>query len=537
MSAEVDIRQLAIVREDVATPKVQRRRHVFSRYVVPGILVMGFLSLVAWASRDTIRPPKQVWVVPVMASQSSVQHEGTPLFQAAGWIEPRPTPVRVPALAPGVVQRLLVVQDQSVQAGEPVAELVKEDAQLARDRAAADVKLSEAELIDARAAVQAAHTKFEQPVHLQAALGEAEAALAMVATEQKNLPFEIRRAEAQLAFAEKDYGGKQAAEGSVAVRVLNEAKSTLDTSQASVEELRNRADSLVLQQAALTQRRDALKTQLKLLADETQAKDQADAQSQAASARLDLAKVSLAEADLRLQRMTVRAPTEGRVYQLVAFPGTTLTGGMSPIANADGSTVVTLYQPTMLQIRADVRFEDIPKVSLGQQVQIKNPALPAPVGGKVLFVSSEANIQKNTLQVKVELDVPPVVLKPEMLVDVTFLAPKPAETVADVSEDLHLYVPQQSLLHDDTGTFVWVADQSSGRARKTPVTTGAIATGGLQEITQGLTIGSRIIARGQESLQDGDRIQVVSEEASSAASVASPPEGAPHMHRLPEGAK
>ena len=71
MSADVDIRQLAIVREDVATPKVQRRRHVFSRYVVPGILIAGFLSLVAWASRDTIRPPKQVWVVPVMASQSA----------------------------------------------------------------------------------------------------------------------------------------------------------------------------------------------------------------------------------------------------------------------------------------------------------------------------------------------------------------------------------------------------------------------------------------------------------------------------------
>jgi HlyD family secretion protein len=536
MNAEVDIRQLAIVREDVVTPKFQRRRHVLSRYVVPGLLILGFVSLIAWASRDKLRPPKQVWVVPVMASQSAAQHEGTPLFQAAGWIEPRPTPVRVAALAPGVVQRLLVVQDQPVQAGEPVAELVKEDAQLARDRAAADVKLSEAELIEVRAAVQAAHTKFEQPVHLQAALGEAEAALATVATEQKNLPFEIRRAEAQLAFAEKDYGGKQAAEGSVAVRAVNEAKSTLDTSQASVEELRNRADSLALQQTALTQRRDALKKQLELLVLETQEKDQADAKLQAAGARLELAKVSLAEAELRLARMTVRAPTEGRVYQLVAFPGTTLTGGMSP-AGADGSTVVTLYQPTMLQVRVDVRFEDIPKVSLGQQVQIKNPALPAPVGGKVLFVSSEANIQKNTLQVKVELDVPPVVLKPEMLVDVTFLAPKPADSATEVSEELHLYVPQQLVLHDESGTFVWVADQSSGLARKTPVTTGSIAAGGIQEITRGLTIGSRIIARGQENLQDGDRIHVVSEEATSAASVASPVEGAQHMHRLPEGNK
>ncbi len=84
-------------------------------------------------------PPRDVWVVPVLASQSAVQSEGTPLFQAAGWIEPRPTPIRVAALAPGVVERLLVVEDQQVKAGEPVAELVKQDAQLAYDRAAANL--------------------------------------------------------------------------------------------------------------------------------------------------------------------------------------------------------------------------------------------------------------------------------------------------------------------------------------------------------------------------------------------------------------
>src|SRR3990170_5204187 len=145
MTADVDIRQLAIVRDEAAAPKVRRRRHMVSRYVVPGTLLVGFLSLVAWASRDTLLPPQPVWVVPVFATHSTVQHEGTPLFQAAGWIEPRPTPVRVAALAPGVVERLLVVQDQLVKAGEPVAELVKADAQLAYDRAAASLRLREAE--------------------------------------------------------------------------------------------------------------------------------------------------------------------------------------------------------------------------------------------------------------------------------------------------------------------------------------------------------------------------------------------------------
>lgn len=535
MIAEVDIRQLAIVRDEAAVPKVRRHRHFVSRYIVPGVLLGGFLSLVAWASLDTVLPPQPVWVVPVLATHSTVQHEGTPLFQAAGWIEPRPTPVRVAALAPGVVERLLVVQDQPVKAGEPVAELVKADAQLAYERAQANLTLREAELREMQAALQAARTRFAQPVHLEAALGEAEAALAELATELKNLPFETRRAEAQLEFAQKDYEGKQTATGAIAGRIVNEAKSALDAAQATVEELRNRAGSLAKQEAALSQRRDALGMQLNLLADETQAKDEAEAKLQAATARVEQARVALAEAKLRLDRMTVRAPIDGRVYQLVGFPGTTLTGGMSPIANADGSTVVTLYRPDMLQVRVDVRFEDIPKVSLGQPVQINNPALPAPLSGKVLFVSSEANIQKNTLQVKVEMDSPPAVFKPEMLVDVTYLAPKPPESVAEVSEELRLYVPYQLIQRGESGACVWLADQSAGVARKAPVTTGNAADGGLMEVTSGLTIASRIIARGHDGLADGKRIRVVSEEASFTASNAPSTGIRQSMNRLPQG--
>ena len=269
-----------------------------------------------------------------------------------------------------------------------------------------------------------------------------------------------------MAFAETNYEGKEGAATAVAGRAISQAKSQLEVAQATVEELQNRADSLAKQEAALAHRRDALRTQLELLADETQAKDRGAAQLQAAAARVAQARVALAEAKLRLDRMTVRAPVDGRVYQVVAYPGTTLTGGMGPVPNADGSTVVTLYQPSMLQVRVDARFEDIPKVSLGQPVQINNPALPAPIAGKVLFVSSEANIQKNTLQVKVAIDAPAAVLKPEMLVDVTFLAPKAAETVADASEEMRLYVPQQVILRDDSGSFVWLADLSDKVARQ-----------------------------------------------------------------------
>ncbi len=534
--SEVDIRQLAIVRESEAAAMVPPRRHMLTRYVLPGVLVVGFLSLVAWGSRSALLPQRDVWVVPVLATQSAVQSEGTPLFQAAGWIEPRPTPVRVAALAPGVIERLLVVEDQPVKAGEPVAELVKQDAQLTLERAQANVKLREAELAQTEASFKAAQTRLDQPVHLEAALGEAEATLAATATDVKNLPYATRRAEAELVYAEKDHAGKLSAAGAVAQRTIDQAKSRLDAAQALVEELRNREASLAAQHEALVRRRNALKTQLTLLADETRARDESDAQRRAAAARVEQARVELAEAQLRLDRMTVRAPLDGRVYQLVGFPGTTLTGGMGPIPNADGSTVVTLYRPEMLQVRVDVRFEDIPKVALGQPVEINNPALAQPLAGKVLFVSSEADIQKNTLQVKVAIESAPNVLKPEMLVDVTFLAPKTAVAEATASEELQLYLPQQLIQRDESGSFVWEADRSAGTAVKTPLTTGRAAAGGLVQVTGGLDATSRVIARGHEGLADGDRIRVVDEEANYAAAAAAPMADASQpLHRLSPG--
>lgn len=510
MSPTVDLRDLAIDRSDGGQTNLRRRRHLLTRYVLPSGLILGFLALIAWASWDIAFPPKAVTVMPVIATTAEVQPEGTPLFQAAGWIEPRPTPVRVAALAPGVVENLLVVEDQPVKAGEPLAQLVDDDAQLAYQRAIADRQLREAELEDAASQLKAAQTRFEQPVHLEAALRDAEAALAKVETLLENLPFELQRAVAEQRAAAQDYDGKLAARGVVAGIQIDIAKSKLESAEALTSELRRREASLAKERAALSARCQALKTQLELLADETKAVETATAQVKAAQARVEQARVAVAEAKLRLERMTITAPVEGRIYRLVAHPGTKVGGGMMPMAGHDGSTVVTMYQPNKLQIRVDVRFEDIPKVTLNQPVEIDNPALSSPLTGNVLFISSEADIQKNTLEVKVAIPDPPSVFKPEMLVDVTFLAPQSTHDQPP-SQQIKLYVPDQLIRRDSGEPFVWVADQSDGLAVKVPVLTGAKGTGGLVEIQSGLNATSRLIVGGAEGLRDGQRIVVTGE--------------------------
>lgn len=514
MTRNIDLTELAIDRGEASGPSMKMRRHVVTRYVLPFVLILGFLSLVAWASRDIVFPPKPVTVMPVHATTAEFRQEGTPLFNAAGWIEPRPTPVRVVALAPGVIEKLLVVEDQPVEAGEAVAELVKADAKLSFDRAMADLALKKAELDEARALLKAAKTRFDQPVHLEAMLQAAEASLAKIETALKNLPFEVRRAEADLDAAQKDYDGKRAARGVVKRVEIDIAKSERDSASALVEELRDRDESLRKERAALSGKRDAVKTQLKLRADETEALEQAQARVQAASARVEQARVVVAEAQLQLDRMTIVAPVDGRVFHLIAHPGARIGAGMTQMVGHDGSTVVTLYRPKMLQVRVDVRFEDLPNVSPRQPVMINNPALPSPLKGEVLFVSSEADIQKNTLEVKVAIPDPPSVFKPEMLVDVTFLAPKRQEQAAPPTQEVRLYVLQQLVQQGEGGPFVWLADQSDGVARRTSIQTGAAGLNGLVEVTSGLRATSRLIVSGIEGLRDGDRIHVTREDTS-----------------------
>ena len=299
----MDVSESALKRNDSAGSELRFSRHLLTRFVLPALLPLAFLGLVAWATVD--------FVVSSYTAPSQLLQEGTPHFKATGRVEPRPTPVPVAALAGGVVDKLLVVEDQPVKAGEAVAELVKEDARHAYERALAELKLREAELEEAQAVLTAATARLEKPVHLEVPLAEAEAALAKIETQLKEVPFEIRRAEARRDFAKRDCQGKTALKGVVAGRVIDQARSALAEATASLEESQARKDSLRKEREARAAHRDTLKTQLELRVGEIQAKRKAEAKLKAAQARVKQAEIHLAEAKLQMDRMTVRAPMDG----------------------------------------------------------------------------------------------------------------------------------------------------------------------------------------------------------------------------------
>ena len=260
-----------------------------------GSLLFGLLGLAAWAGVGFVFPSHPVAVVPAHTTQPEALRGGTPLFKALGWVQPRPTPVQVAALAPGIVDKPLVVEDQRVKAGEPVGELIEDDAPHAYERAVGDLKLREAEVEEAQAVLTGATTRLEQPVHLEAPLVEVDAALAKIETQLSNVPFEIRRAEARLDFAKREYEVKTALKGVVAGRAIDQARCALAEATASLEGHHARKDSLSKEREALVAHRNALETQLELKVGEIQAKREAEAKLKAAHARVNQAEIRLAE--------------------------------------------------------------------------------------------------------------------------------------------------------------------------------------------------------------------------------------------------
>lgn len=509
----VDLKELAVDRGRSPQTGIAPPRRVVSRYILPAILVSGFVALFAWAARDAFLPRTRVSVVSIHSTREEIQASGTPLFKAAGWVEPRPTPIRVAALAEGVIKDLLVVEDQAVAKNEPIAILVDDDAKLSLDAAQATLALRMAELKQCQATLDAALTNLKEPTHLQSAAAEAEAELAAVETKLATLPFQVSAAAAKLKFADATLRAQRDAGNAVSEIELDEAVSMRDEMKAMFDELVKRELSLKAEQKALAAKRDADERRLELKTDERRAVEESQALLESAQAKLDQAEVAVSEEQLRLDRMTIRAPVDGRVMHLLTSPGTHLMGGRGKLGEHDGGVVVTLYQPKLLQIRVDVRFEDLPQTGRDQPVLIESPALREPLKGKVLFPTSFADIQKNTLSVKVVIDDPPEVMKPDMLVDVTFLSPERNETAgsedAEKSAPMRIYVPRRLVHINDSGRFVWVADLASRTAHFRRITVrNPMAFKDMVEVTDGLNVASRLISSGAEYLGDGNRIEV-----------------------------
>ncbi|HEX2839390.1 MAG TPA: efflux RND transporter periplasmic adaptor subunit [Phycisphaerales bacterium] len=259
-----------------------------------------------------------------------------------------------------------------------------------------------------------------------------------------------------------------------------------------------------------------------------------------AEAARDAAQVEEEQASLELSRMEVRSPASGVVLVRLVEPGSRISmsdnGGDSAAGNSMTGTVLRLYDPASLQVRVDVPLADAAKVGVGTRATVSTEALPdQSFSGVVSRVVHEANIQRNTVQFKVALDVPSSVLKAEMLTRVklhgssTAVRDRRMGASADGmavdrdSGDQVLLVPAAALVTTAEGkAHVWIVDSGSGVpvARRREVATAPAPDEGYVVVNSGLRLTDRVILDppAPPKIRDGTRLKILGDVTTAASS-------------------
>ncbi len=432
-------------------------------WTIPLGIAIGFALLFFALFRDRLLPAPDVEVAIVLATNStSTVPAATPekaasgamLFQASGWIEPDPLPIKATSLVDGVIDTVSVLEGQDVKKDDILATLIADDAKLAL----ATAEQNHQTLISTRdahiAGIASAKEKLKGfEAMATAAAAQRDEAVDML-TRFKGLP-----------------SGAVPEQEVVAVkfRVVQEE-----------------AQQLVAAAAAAEAKADIARLEI-----ETRVK-----QNEIQSAAIEVEK-----AELALSRTVIKAPTDGRVLRLVAAPG---QKKMLQDNDMESSTVAILYNPVKLQVRVDVPLADAAGLQIGQATKIRCSLLPDKVfDGVVTRITGEADVQRNTLQAKVSITNPVDQLRPEMLSRVEFLAMANAgdSSSSAASGTVMTWIPEAALKDG----AAWVCDPESERVSKREIKVTTEKREGLIRISEGLRPGEWVVLSPQ-NLNEGQRV-------------------------------
>ncbi|MGD9789112.1 MAG: efflux RND transporter periplasmic adaptor subunit [Phycisphaerales bacterium] len=435
-----------------------------TRVLIPASLLLGMAGVLAFAARGTLLPPPGVWVAPVVL----VDRSPTPIA-ATG--EPASSKGEPAALGPVLVQAPGWIEADPYSTTVPVL----------------------------------AEGFVREVLVLEGERVEMDQVVARLIEDDARLALEGARAERDMANAE-----------------LSIARRDADVAQARVDEVvEDRRRKTLAGSAAVS----ALEISQLELRERTMEREVLAAQARVASidARLKSRQVAVDEAELRLSRMEIRAPITGVVQTRTLEPGMRV-GMPEPMTRESmGTGQIRLYDPARIQARVDVPIADAARVGIGSRAEVICEALPnRAFHGEVTRIVHEADIQRNTVQMKVRIHDPSEILKPEMLVRVRLYS-KAAESTDRPSSDGNQQLPSTlaSTVSIPAGAVVdgkaaWVvipgnrAGTSVTRRRDITFQQTTPASGAVN-VTTGLSIGDRVIVDPPTTLTEGARVRILGE--------------------------
>jgi RND family efflux transporter MFP subunit len=197
--------------------------------------------------------------------------------------------------------------------------------------------------------------------------------------------------------------------------------------------------------------------------------------------------------EARLARTKIRAPVAGIFDEKFAEAGEMAM---------PGTRIARVVASQQVKVTGGVPERYALSVRLGDPARIAFDVLPGETfTGRIRYVGATVDPVNRTVPIEVLLDNPRGRIKPRMVASVQVAR----ERLHDV-----VVVPQQVVQRTEDGYEVFVAVEEDGRtvARRRPVTVGPSADNRVV-ITSGLEPGERLITLGQQLVDDGSRIRIV----------------------------
>jgi HlyD family secretion protein len=286
---------------------------------------------------------------------------------------------------------------------------------------------------------------------------------------------------------------------------LSEAKATAANDKISLDRIKKLSDDGVMSRQALDdatakyessqQRAHSLEQSYQLAKLGPRAEEIARAKG-----ALMQAEGQAAYAKSQLDATVIRAPITGTILDRSVEKGELLTGQFAATARP----VFSLANLKDIQVELDIAQDDFARLGPKQKGIVTVDAYPdRTYHGVIAEISPEANRQKATVQIKVQILDPDEYLRPEMNSTVKFIADEPAQKSGS-SGPAGVFVPT-SAVRDASGKKV-VFIVFKGKALLRDVRVVAQRSGGL--LVEGLVGGEDVITAGPADLKDGDKIKI-----------------------------
>ena len=419
------------------------------RYIIIGVAFVALLSVSTLAYRMLTPSPSEVEVVRAAAESSEV---GGTVLSATGYIVAHHT-INVNSKVTGRLAWIGVEKGDKVKEGQVLVRLEDQEFRASYGQA--------------RGAVASARSYLDElehgsrPEEVQQAQHNLDEARATLANDKRIL----------------DRTKELAGGGVVSRQALDDATAKFESDQ---------------------QRVNSLEKGFQLMKIGPRAEEIARARGSLAQAQgqLDYAKS-------QLDATVIRAPVTGTILDRTAEKGELITAQFaSAAAGGPQGSVVSLADLNDLQVELDIAQSDFARLGPKQKGIVSVDAYPdRRYNGEIAQISPEANRQKATVQVKVQVLNPDEYLRPEMNATVKFLAneaPKTSQQPAGV------FVPSAAVRDRDGKKTVFIAYNGKAVAREVHV----LSQRSDGVLVSGLVGGESVITTAPADLKDGETIKI-----------------------------